>query len=88
MQDSVKEELIKMIEKQNKLMGNEIRLERFLTKLEIFTLPYDFTQKDKIEDVFNILAGVSIESPRKNYSMKKILEAIESLDPEVINQIK
>lgn len=77
-----------ILEKQNKLMGNEIRLERFLTKLEIFTLPYDFTQKDKIEDVFNILAGVSIESPRKNYSMKKILEAIESLDPEVINQIK
>ena len=63
----------------------DIKLRRFLNKFEIFDLPYDFSCKSEIKDLYDILVESSQAAIRKKEAMKRINQAIEEKNPDLIN---
>jgi|GEM_PF-1095065 hypothetical protein len=61
------------------------KLRRFLNKFEIFDLPYDFSCKSEIKDLYDILVESSQAAIRKKEAMKRINQAIEEKNPDLIN---
>ena len=61
------------------------KLRRFLNKFEIFDLPYDFSCKSEIKDLYDILVESSQAALRKKEAMKRINKAVEEKNPDLIN---
>jgi len=68
---------IELFEKKvTELFENELKLKRIFSKYEIFNLPYDISQKEDIEELFEEMVSLSESRSRKNVAMKAFLNAL------------
>jgi hypothetical protein len=68
---------IELFEKKvAELFENELKLKRIFSKYEIFNLPYDISQKENIEELFEEMVSLSESRSRKNIAMKAFLNAL------------
>ena len=58
------------------LQTNELKLKRIFSKYEIFSLPFDISQKDDIENLFEDMLLVIESRKKKNMAMKAFMNAI------------
>lgn len=73
-------------DKTKKLLGNDFKLKRIFSKYEAFQLPYDISQKDEIEELFNEMLDLIESRKKKNTSMKAFLRAIDTVSLDEFNK--
>ena len=56
--------------------SNCLKLKRIFSKYEIFSLPFDISQKDDIENLFEDMLLVIESRKKKNMAMKAFMNAI------------
>jgi len=72
--DSEPVELLKS--KVKDLQTNELKLKRIFSKYEIFSLPFDISQKKQIDELFEEMLSYIDSRKKKNIAMKAFLGAI------------
>ncbi len=73
-------------DKTKKLLDNDFKLKRIFSKYEAFQLPYDISQKDEIEGLFDEMLDLIESRKNKNTSMKAFLRAIETVSLDEFNK--
>ena len=73
--------------KLDSLLTNDLKIKRIYSKYELFFLPFDIQQKEKIIDLFDELINVAESRKRKNTTMKAVLESYASLSIEEITSL-
>lgn len=61
-------------EKINAFLTNKIKLQHIFSKFEIFELPYDISQKDEIEDLFDQMILLCDSRKQKNTTQKAFIK--------------
>lgn len=74
-------------EKLNSLKNDNKKIEQFMYRFEIFELPYDFSDKEKIIELYEHLVDVSHNRKKKNIAMKNLLSAVDSRNPLLVNEL-
>lgn len=62
--------------KAGELRSNDLKLKRIFSKYEIFYLPYDIRQKEKIEELFEEMIGLCEARKKRNATMKAFIDSI------------
>ncbi|WP_156924452.1 hypothetical protein [Derxia gummosa] len=73
--------------KCEKLLANDLKLGRILSKYEFFDLPYDISNKERIEDLFDEMLALSNSRHRKNVTQHAFLSATEKASPKIIREV-
>lgn len=60
------------------LRDNEFKIMRIFSKYEVFDLPYDVQEKDKIENLFDDIIALCESRKRRNAAMKGFLDAYQN----------
>jgi len=60
-------------EKVEALLTNRLRLQRIFSKYEIFELPFDLSQKDNIEELFDQMLSLCHSKERRNTTQKAFI---------------
>ena len=82
--DSEPAELLK--NKVKDLQTNELKLKRIFSKYEIFSLPFDISQKNKINELFEEMLSFIESRKKKNIAMKAFLGAISESSLEAFRE--
>jgi hypothetical protein len=69
------------------LKENELRLKRIYSKYDIFDLPYNIHEKDKILELFNEMIKVAESKTRKNKTAKALLESNDTFSIDDFNKV-
>lgn len=68
------------------LRDNECKIMRIFSKYEVFDLPYDVQEKEKIENLFDDIIALCESSKKRNAAKKGFLNAYESADLDLLDE--
>lgn len=72
-------------EKLNKLKKDQIKLKKLYYRYSYFDLPYDFSNTEEIEGIYNEIYNVCFKNRVTNQAMKRFIKAYNEKKPSLIN---
>lgn len=79
--------VINFDKKVEKLKNNPLKIKRIFTKYDIFELPYEITDKEKVEELFAEMLEVAESKSRKNSSSRAFIASYSEYNLEAIQQL-